>query len=251
MYKVSQLWPNRLEKKPLPLVCWKWKSWPKSTTDGLKIQAMARKVSGIIERIASVVANIVPKRMPADRRDGEDDQADDRDAQRPVADRRAEHRERSAGELEPVRDVQRGQDHVQRRHREPAEPIRPRGEPIDVLGEPGPFVLVGRVGVGWQSARPVGHHRRQLRQEEAHEIAGDGDEHDHGYRCGSQLGDHDRRDPGDQDRAREADHEGAPPVGRLREPRALVDELVLKWSGRRLFRPACALQVRWSLLGLP
>ena len=64
MYKVSQLWPNRLEKKLEPLVCWKWKSWPKSTTDGLKIHAMARKVSGIMDRIASVVANIVPKRSP-------------------------------------------------------------------------------------------------------------------------------------------------------------------------------------------
>ena len=39
-------------------------SWLKSTTDGLKIQAMARKVSGIIERIASVVAKLAPKRIP-------------------------------------------------------------------------------------------------------------------------------------------------------------------------------------------
>ena len=37
MYKVSQLWPNRLVKKPLPLVWRKCHSWPKSTADGLKI----------------------------------------------------------------------------------------------------------------------------------------------------------------------------------------------------------------------
>ena len=51
-------------KKPLPLVCWKWVSWPKSTTDGLKIHEIARNVSGIIDRSASAVAKNVPKRSP-------------------------------------------------------------------------------------------------------------------------------------------------------------------------------------------
>ena len=64
MYKVSHPWPNNGEKKPLPFVCRKCHSWLKSTAEGLKIHEMARKVSGIIERMASVVANAVPNRSP-------------------------------------------------------------------------------------------------------------------------------------------------------------------------------------------
>src|ERR1700752_962506 len=64
MYSVSQPCPYSGGKKPLPSVCWKWVSWPKSTTDGLKIQEIARNVSGIIDSIASVVANTVPNRSP-------------------------------------------------------------------------------------------------------------------------------------------------------------------------------------------
>src|SRR3954470_12922835 len=64
MYKVSHPCPNSGLKKPLPLVWRKCHSWLKSTTPGLKIQEIAKKVSGIIERIASVVANAVPNRSP-------------------------------------------------------------------------------------------------------------------------------------------------------------------------------------------
>ena len=51
-------------KKPLPSVWRKCHSWPKSTTDGWKIQAIARNVSGIIDSSASVVAKAVPNRSP-------------------------------------------------------------------------------------------------------------------------------------------------------------------------------------------
>ena len=61
---MSHPWWNWLAKKPVPSVWRKWKSCPKSTTAGWKIHAMARKVSGTIERMASVVANTVPKRSP-------------------------------------------------------------------------------------------------------------------------------------------------------------------------------------------
>src|SRR5450755_4097062 len=63
-YRVSQPCPNRPEKNPLPSVWRKGISWPKSTTEGWKIQAIARNVSGIIERTARVVAKVVPKRRP-------------------------------------------------------------------------------------------------------------------------------------------------------------------------------------------
>src|SRR5471032_3233691 len=52
------------EKKLEPLRWWKPESWLQSTTDGLKIQAIAMTVSGIIESSASAVANTVPKRIP-------------------------------------------------------------------------------------------------------------------------------------------------------------------------------------------
>ena len=46
------------------LVWRKCHSHEKSTALGLKIQAMARNVSGIIDRSARVVAKTVPKRNP-------------------------------------------------------------------------------------------------------------------------------------------------------------------------------------------
>ena len=52
-------------KKPLPLVWRKCHSQPKSTAEGLKIHAMARNVSGIIDSSASEVANTVPNRSPS------------------------------------------------------------------------------------------------------------------------------------------------------------------------------------------
>src|SRR5437879_1102598 len=64
IYKVSHPCPNSGVKKPEPSVCRKCQSQPKSTADGLKIHEMARKVSGIIDRSASAVANMVPNRRP-------------------------------------------------------------------------------------------------------------------------------------------------------------------------------------------
>src|SRR5581483_1660359 len=64
MYNVSHPCPNSGLKKPVPLVWRKCHSWPKSTAPGLKIQEMAKNVSGIMERTASVVAKAVPNRKP-------------------------------------------------------------------------------------------------------------------------------------------------------------------------------------------
>ena len=94
MYNVSQPWLKSDEKKLLPLSWWKPDRFEKWATEGLKIQAMAMNVRGIIDRIASVVANTVPKRSP---HIGGDEQsripADDRDRHRPVGDRGVNRRE--------------------------------------------------------------------------------------------------------------------------------------------------------------
>ncbi len=51
-------------KKLEPSRCLKPASSPPLITEGLKIQAIAMKVSGIIESSASTVAKVAPKRMP-------------------------------------------------------------------------------------------------------------------------------------------------------------------------------------------
>src|SRR5581483_10725213 len=64
MYTVSQPWPPRLLKNPLPSSWWKPESCPQCATDGWKIHAIATNVSGIIESSARIVANAVPNRIP-------------------------------------------------------------------------------------------------------------------------------------------------------------------------------------------
>ena len=109
------------------------------------------------------------------------------------------------------RQIERRQDHVERRHGEPSEPIGPGGEAVDVLGEPWPAVLEGRIGEGRRPAGALGHHGGQLSQNEAEQPARQGDEDRDRNRRGAELCHHDRGDTGHQDRAGEADHEGAPP----------------------------------------
>ena len=227
MYNVSHPCPNSGVKKPVSLVWRKCHSQLKSTAEGLKIHEIARNVSGIIESNASVVANTVPNRSPLTAGIARSSSPTDRDAERPPGDRRVDRREPGGRELEAVDDVERRQDHVERRHREPAEPVGPGREAVHVLGEPRPSVLVGRVRVGGQPAGAVGHHRRQLGEQQAHEVPGERDHDDHRDGRGAELGDHHRRDSGDEDRPGQADYERAPPVRRLRQPGGLVDEFVV------------------------
>ena len=149
-------------------------------------------------------------------RDEEKQDAEDRDDQRRPGDERVDRRESGCRiEVEAIGQVERRQDHVERRHGEPTEPIGPGGEAVNVLGEPWPAVLVGGIGVGGRSAGALGHHRRQLSQEQAEQPAGEGDEDGDRNRRRAECRHHDRRDTGHQDRAGEADHEGAPPVPSL------------------------------------
>ena len=64
MYRVSHPCPYSVEVKLPPSIWWKPARLLKSTADGLKIHEIAMKVSGIIDRSASVVANPVPNRSP-------------------------------------------------------------------------------------------------------------------------------------------------------------------------------------------
>ena len=115
-------------------------------------------------------------------------------------------------QAELVDDVERRQDHVERRDREPSEPVGPGGEPVHVLGEPRPLVLVGHVGVGRGPTRPLGHHRRELRQDQAEQVARDRDDDHERNRSCPQRRDHDGGDSRHENRARESDDERAPPV---------------------------------------
>ncbi len=165
--------------------------------------------------------------------------ADDRDRDRPPSDRRPEQRDPAGGvEVEQRRDVEGREDHVERRDREPAEPVAPGGDPVDVLGEPRPAVLVRDVRISGRAARAVGHHRRELRQEQAQQPAAEGDHQDHRHRRRAELHDHHRRDAGHEDRAGEADHECTPPVAGLRQAASGVAEFVL--FRHRHIRHACS-----------
>ncbi len=114
---------------------------------------------------------------------------------------------------EPVGQVERRQDHVQRSDGKPAEPVHPGGDAVDVLGEPRPAGPEGRVGVGRRAAGAVRHHRRQLGQEQAKQPAGQGDDDGDRNRGGAQRGDHHRRYAGHQDRAGQTDHKRTDPIG--------------------------------------
>ena len=129
-------------------------------------------------------------------------------------------------EMEPVDEVEGGEDHVQRRHREPAEPVGPGREAVDVLGDTRPALLVGRVGVGGRAARPLGHHRRKLGEEQAEKPARARDEEGDRDSGGAERRHHDRCNAGNEDRPREADHKRAPPIRFLLETSARVVELV-------------------------
>ena len=154
--------------------------------------------------------------------DEHEQDADHRDDHGPVGDRGVDGREALLRQVELLGDVEGGQDHVQRRDREPAQPVRPGRETVHVLGEARPLVLVRHVGVGRRAARALGHHGRQLGQEQAQQVARDRDQHHDGDgRCTERV-DHHRRDPGDQDRPRQADHERAPPIGFARETPTLI-----------------------------
>ena len=165
--------------------------------------------------------------QPADGGDREQQQTADRDPERPPRDRRVDRGEAGGRELQAVDDVERRQDHVERRHREPPEPVGPGGEAVHVLGEPRPFLLIGRIRIRGQAAGTVGHHRRELREQQAHDVATDRDHDDHRDARSAQLGHHHRRDPGDQDRPCKADYECAPPVRGLRQTGRFVDEFVV------------------------
>ncbi len=146
-------------------------------------------------------------------RDEEKKDAQDRDDQRRPGDESMDRRETGGRiEVEAIRQIERGQDHVERRHGKPSEPIGPGGEAVDVLGEPRPAVLEGRIGVGWRSAGALRHHGGQLSQEEAEQPTCKGDEDRDRDRRGAEGRHHDRGDTGHQDRAGEADDEGAPPA---------------------------------------
>ena len=136
----------------------------------------------------------------------------DRDNQRRPGDESVDRREPGGRiEVKAISQIERRQDHVERRHREPTEPIGPGGKAVDVLGEPWPTVLEGGIGVGWRSAGALRHHGSQLSQNEAEQPAGKGDEDgDRDRRC-AELGHHHRGDTGHQDRTGEANHKGAPP----------------------------------------
>ena len=109
-------------------------SWPKWTTEGWKIHEIARNVSGIIAKIASIVAKLVPNFSPM---------YEGMNSSRiPTTEIPSAHHWIGVSigvklALEsPNRfdDVVRRQDHVQRRDREPAEPVAPRAERAEMLG---------------------------------------------------------------------------------------------------------------------
>ena len=150
-------------------------------------------------------------------RDEQRDQPDERDDEHSHGDRRAQGAQRREGaaerHVEEHGDVAGGQQHVDRRHREPAEPVPPARHAADVLGRRVPERFEALVGVGGHAPGPVRQERRQL----AHAQADDQPDH-HDQRDGrdgrrAHGRDGERDDAGHQDRAGQADHERAPPVG--------------------------------------
>ena len=174
-------------------------------------------------------------------RDEEEQDPDDRDPEGRVRDERVDRREAARRvQVEAVREVERREDHVQRRHREPAEPVRPGRHPVDVLRRPWPLLPEGGIGVRGCAAGPLGHHRRELRQEQAEDVPGEGDDDDHGDRRGPEGRHHDGSDACDENRPGEADHERAPPVRLLFQPTPCVIELLLVRRHPRLLERAAA-----------
>ena len=145
-------------------------------------------------------------------RNEEQQDADHRYDQRRPGDEGVDRRESGRGvEAEAIRQIGGGEDHVERRDREPAKPIGPGREAVDVLGELWPAGTKGRIGVAGRAAGALRHHGGKLGQKEAEQPAGQRDEDCDRDRRGAEGSHHDRRDAGHQNRAGEPDNEGAPP----------------------------------------
>ena len=170
---------------------------------------------------------------PQIRRYEEEQDPHRRDREGPPGDEGVDRREpRSRVQVEAIADVERRQDHVQRRHREPAEPVRPGGDAVGMVGDrAGPFLPEGRIHIGRRTAGALGHHRRELGEEEAEDPTAERHEDDQRDGSGPQRGDHHGRDAGDEDRPGEAHYEGAPPIRLARQTTTLVRELILGASG--------------------
>ncbi len=175
-------------------------------------------VSGIIESSASTVAKAVPNRIPR--------YAGMKKSRMPTIEMpTVDHAMNVWIGVKPL--VTLRWKRSARYDREPAEPVRPGRHAVDVLGRPGPLLPIGRGRVGRRPARPLGHHRRQLRKEQTEQVPRDCDDDDHRDRRSSQRRHHDRRDSRDEDRSGEADHECSPPVRLLFQATACVVQLVL------------------------
>ena len=117
---------------------WKPARLLKCIEDGRANGSRISKVSGAIETMPMTVAKPAPNLIPEVGRDihGDDrDDGDDQDRQRDGTADRPERQERVAlGDAEQLGDVSRGQDHVDRRDRKPAQPVGPRRQPAQVRG---------------------------------------------------------------------------------------------------------------------
>ena len=145
------------------------------------------------------------------------------DQQHGRRDRRAEAAEQvdraALRDVEQRRQVGGGEDHVDRRDREPAQPVRPAGQAAEVFRRCLPDKrLKGGGGVGRDAAGPVRPQVRQLRQAQAQHEAEDRVDADRPDRGGAHALNGVGRDPGHQDRPGQADDERAPPVGALLQP---------------------------------
>ena len=148
--------------------------------------------------------------------DEEPDQADEGDHEHAHGDGRAQGAQWREGaaerHVEEHGDVAGGQQHVDRRDREPAEPVPPARDAADVLRRRMPERLEALVGVGRHAARPVRQEGGQLAHAQADDQTDDHDQRD-GRDGGRAHGrDGERDDAGHQDGAGQADHERAPPV---------------------------------------
>ena len=147
----------------------------------------------------------------------QDHEPDHGDGQHPDALRRAEAAERvhhpAQGHVEQLGDVGGGQDHVDRCHREPPQPVTPAGYPPDVTCDGLAQRLEALVGVGRRASGAMRVHRGQLAHAQAHDHRDhlDADDGRNG-RCPHGLH-REGHDASDQDDSGQPDHEGTPPVG--------------------------------------
>ena len=98
--------------------------------------------------------------------------ANDGNGQRRPGDEGVDRREtRRRVEAEAIGEIGGGEDHIEGRHRKPAQPIGPGGKAVDVLCEFWPARDEGRIGIAGRAAGALRHHRRKLRQEETKQPA--------------------------------------------------------------------------------